>query len=1216
MPSSGFIHLHVHTAFSLLTSTVRVEGLLQRVRELKMPAVALTDQGNLFAAIPFYTQCLKAGVKPLLGAQILVVPNRLDHSERLDREVRDQLILLSRNQEGWRNLLRILSVGHLEGSHGKPRVDLETLERHGQGLIALSGAAKGAIGRLLRAGETDAARAMALRLAKLFDDGAGVPNFYLELQRHDLPGEEAINRQTMDLAMELNLPLVATSDVHFLDPEDQPAQDALLCIGLGHTLHEEERPRFNAQHHFVPPAEMIRRFADVPEAVANTIRIAKRCNTRLELGRPMLPDFPVPEGNDLTSWLHHVAEEGLQGRLQRELQPHLSPEQFAAQEIVYKNRLDYEIDVIIQMGFPGYFLIVSDFIRWAKREKIPVGPGRGSGAGSVVAWALDITDLDPIRYQLLFERFLNPERVSMPDFDVDFCMDLREKVIHYVQDRYGADRVAQIITFGTLQARAVIRDVGRVLEFPYGRVDRIAKMIPNMLGISLETALQQEERLQKLQEDEPEVRDLMKLCLALEGLPRSAGTHAAGVVIANGPLTDTVPLYRDPRSSMPVTQFNMGDVEKAGLVKFDFLGLKTLTVIQATLKMVNTDRLARGEPPIDINQINLEDREVFRLLQEGRTRGVFQLESSGMREILKKLAPDTLEDVIALVALYRPGPLGSGMVDDFINRKHGQVAVSYPLPQLEPILKETYGVILYQEQVMKIAQVLAGYTLGGADLLRRAMGKKKAEEMASQRATFMDGARRNGIPEKKAEHIFDLMEKFAGYGFNKSHSAAYALISYQTAWLKTHHRVAFMAATMTCEMQFTDKLMHFIRECREMQIPVYPPDINRSRDVFMVEGEGIRYALIAVKSVGEGGVAALLDHRDREGPFRSLYDLCRRLGSGTLNKRMLEQLIRAGAFDSLVRNRRALLAGLPDAMSVGARKQADAALGYRDLFSDLADDESDPNSGDPPLPEVPEPDANQLLAFEKEALGFFLTGHPLQKYAEELSSYGLETTLTLRERFGATEGGDGGIGSGSGGHVNGSGSGHVNGGDAAEREGRSGSWNKGGKIDRGPLLKLAGLVAERKIHRTRKGDRMAFLTVEDMYGQLEIVVFPEVYQASRECLEGDAPVVVEGTVDASDEEPKMIADKIRTLDAFRQEICRVLHIKADMVTLSADVLQRLETVLTHHRGTECQVLLTLRLPQAQTILRLGRACSVQPSTRLLEELQELFGLQAVVFTRE
>ncbi|MBF0152686.1 MAG: DNA polymerase III subunit alpha [Magnetococcales bacterium] len=1197
MSPSAFVHLHVHTAFSLLTSSVRVESLIQRVRESKMPAVALTDQGNLFAAIPFYTQCLKAGIKPILGAQILVVSNLRDHSERPDREVRDQLILLSRNQEGWRNLLRILSVGHLEGSHGKPRVDLDTLQRHGRGLIALSGAAKGAVGRLLREKRIPEARSAALNLAKLFDDGAGVPNFYLELQRHDLPNEEEINGQTLSLALELNLPLVATSDVHFLDPADQPAQDALLCIGLGHTLHEESRPRFNAQHYLVPPEEMVRRFADVPEAIANTLQIARRCNTRLTLGKAMLPDFPVPDGNDLTTWLHHEANVGLQSRLQRELLPTLPVEQHAPTETLYKNRLDYEIDVIVQMGFPGYFLIVSDFIRWAKREQIPVGPGRGSGAGSVVAWALDITDLDPIRYQLLFERFLNPERVSMPDFDVDFCMDLREKVIHYVQGRYGADRVAQIITFGTLQARAVIRDVGRVLEFPYGRVDRIAKMIPNVLGITLESALKQEERLQKLLEDEPDVQELMNLCQALEGLPRSAGTHAAGVVIANGPLTDTVPLYWDPRSPMPVTQFNMGDVEKAGLVKFDFLGLKTLTVIQATLKMVNADRATRDETPIDINQIDLADPGVFKLLKEGRTRGVFQLESSGMREILKKLSPDTLEDVIALVALYRPGPLGSGMVDDFINRKHDLVEVSYQLPQLEPILKETYGVILYQEQVMKIAQVLAGYTLGGADLLRRAMGKKKAEEMASQRATFMEGARRNDIPEKKAESIFDLMEKFAGYGFNKSHSAAYALISYQTAWLKTHHAVAFLAATMTCEMHSTDKLMHFTRECREMRIPVYPPDINRSRDVFVVEGEGIRYALPAVKSVGAGGVASMLVVRDRDGSFGSLYDLCRRLGSGILNKRMLEQLIKAGAFDSLVKNRNALLQGLPHAMSQGARKQTEVSLGYRDLFSALDEESAASGSGAPPLPEAPEPDANQLLTFEKEALGFFLTGHPLQKYAAELSTYGLETTLSLRERFGP-------------------GDGNGNGPEPAGGSGRQEGWSQKGKFDKGPLFKLAGLVAGRKIHRTRKGDRMAFLTLEDMYGQLEIVLFPEVYQASRECLDGDTPVVAEGTVDGSDEEPKMVVEKMRTLDAFRQEVCRELRIEADLATLSPEVLQRLDSLLTLHRGKECRVRLTLTGPDARTTLLFGASHAVRPGTALLEGTQELFGAHAVFYTRD
>ncbi|MBF0624426.1 MAG: DNA polymerase III subunit alpha [Magnetococcales bacterium] len=1171
MASPPFVHLHVHSAHSLLVSTVRIGALVDRCRQWDLPAVALTDQGNLFAAIPFFTGCLKAGIKPLFGAQVYLVPDHTDQSQRSDRESRDQLILLCRDRSGWRNLLQLLSLGHLEGSNGKPRIDLGLLRRHAGGLLALSAGAKGAVGRLLADDRLQEAAAAARELAGILDDGCGTPNFYLEVQRHGQPEDDLLVSRTVALAHELNLPLVASADVHFLDPEDQPAQDALLCVGLGATLYQQDRPRFQGHYHFASAGEMARRFQDLPEALANTLQIARRCNVTLELGRPMLPHFKVPDGTDLETHLRSEAEAGLALRLTSQVCPLHPPDAWATVRAQYRQRLEYELDVIGQMGFPGYFLIVSEFIRWAKQKKIPVGPGRGSGAGSLVAWSLDITDLDPIRYQLLFERFLNPERVSMPDFDVDFCMDLREKVIQHVQEFYGADRVAQIITFGTLQARAVIRDVGRVMEFPYLRVDRIAKLIPNVLGISLREAVAQEERLRALMEEEPEVKSLVELALALEGLPRSAGTHAAGVVISDGPLHDTVPLYRDPRSDMPVTQFNMGDVEKAGLVKFDFLGLKTLTVIQATLDMVNPQRQARGEEPIDINRIDLADPLAFRLLKEGRTRGVFQLESSGMREILKKLAPDTLEDVIALVALYRPGPLGSGMVDDFIRRKHGETAVVYPLPQLEPILKETYGVILYQEQVMKIAQVLSGYSLGGADLLRRAMGKKKPEEMASQRATFMEGALRNGIPEKKAESIFDLMEKFAGYGFNKSHSAAYALISYQTTWLKAHYPVAFMAATMTCDMIHTDKLMHFIRECRDMGITVHPPEVNRSGKGFTVEDGGIRYGLAAVKNVGEAAVTALLETRSAGGPFRSLFDLCRRLGQAHLNKRIMEQLIRSGACDTLGGNRNALLLGLPLAMSQGAKRHQQEELGIRDLFSAQEEDEGVAGE-DALLPNVPDPDPNTLLAHEKEALGFFLTGHPLEEYKEELDGYGVMDSLTLRERYA-----------------------------------------EGATTADSPTVRVAALVAERKLHRTRKGDRMAFLTLEDRFGQLEAVVFPDTYQENRERLESDQPLVVEGGVESGEEDPKLTVNRIRTLDEYRAEVCRELRIRANAHILDDGELDRLAELLTRHAGGQCRVLLELTLPFCRATVSLGDAFLVHPSGALLGELRHRFGDQAARF---
>ncbi|MEO5364825.1 MAG: DNA polymerase III subunit alpha [Magnetococcus sp. WYHC-3] len=1174
MDHASFVHLHVHSSLSLLNSTVRLKELVERARSERMPALALTDQGNLFAAIQFNALCTKAGIQPLFGAQVLVVDNLRDKSQRPDREVRDQLILICQNDIGWRSLLALVSIGHLEGSHEQPRIDWQVLERYNAGLICLSGGGKGAVGRLLAAGDEAGAATVARRLAEIFAPDAGAPRFFIELWRHGVAGEALVVNASVRLAQRLDLPVVASADVHFLAPEDRRAHDALVCIGQGRTLFDESRPRLTERHAFLGAEAMRTLFADLPEACDNTLYIARRCSLRLKLGKPMLPDFQAPGGVDLAQWMGQLAREGLERRLNDQVYPllpaHASRESTAE---TYRKRLEFELQVIAQMGFPGYFLIVSDFIRHAKSRGIPVGPGRGSGAGSVVAWSLDITDLDPLRYALLFERFLNPERVSMPDFDVDFCMERREEVIEYVKDRYGADRVAQIITFGTMLAKAVIRDVGRVLEMPYGRVDRIAKLVPNELGITLEQALAQEERLRQMRDEDPEVAELITLALQLEGLPRSAGTHAAGVVISNGPLIETVPLYLDPRSPMPVTQFNMGDVEKAGLVKFDFLGLKTLTVIDVALGIINAENAAKGATLVDINRIPLDDAASFTLLKEGRSRGVFQLESSGMREILKKLAPDTFEDIIALVALYRPGPLGSGMVDDFIARKHGRAAIEYPLPQLEGILKPTYGVILYQEQVMQISQVLAGYSLGGADLLRRAMGKKKPEEMAKQRATFMEGAARQQVNPERAGHIFDLMEKFAGYGFNKSHSAAYALVAYQTAWLKAHHPVAFMAATLTCDLLHTDKVMNFIRECRAMRIPILPPCINRSGVAFTVEGTGIRYGLAAVKNVGVGTVESLVQARKRGGAFTSLFDLCRRVESAALNRRVLENLIKCGACDDLSQHRAALLEQLPAALSRGSRSQQDSVLGVRSLFSD-------PGGAEEPLAEVlpdvpPWSDAEQL-AQEKSALGFYITGHPLDKYAAELADYGLENVARLRER--AMPGGGGG------------------------RSGRDGDG-----------VRVAGLVAEIKLHRTRKGDRMAFVTLEDGHGQFEVVLFSEIYAASRTLLDSAQPLVVTGPVEVEDDVVKMTAERVESLESLRERLCRGLIIQADGVTLTDSSLDILERSLAQHAGGSCRVYLQLRLPEAHALVALEKY-PVHPREALLDEVRALLGPKGARFS--
>nr|CRH08197.1 DNA polymerase III subunit alpha [Candidatus Magnetococcus massalia] len=1176
MSHAPFVHLHVHSGFSLLTSTAKLGDLIGRAKEQGMPALAISDQGNLFGAVQFFSACLKAGIKPIFAAQLYCVPDHTDLTQREDKEVRDQLILLAQNDEGWRNLMRLVSIGHLDGSHGQPRIDLPLLRQHAEGLMALSCGAKGAVGRLLSQGSEAEAEAAAQELKEIFGHDGQMPNFHIEIQRHGEPGEERLIKQSVTLAEKLELPLVATSDIHYMDSKDAPARDALFCVGASRTLYEENRPRLSDKYDFTSCEEMVAKFADIPEAIENTLLVAQRCNVKLKLGKPMLPDFELPEGENLESWLAHLSKEGLAERMEKYVLPRFDDTEHEEITKRYAERLEYELGIIIQMGFPGYFLIVSDFIKWAKGEDIPVGPGRGSGAGSLVAWCLSITDLDPIRYTLLFERFLNPERVSMPDFDVDFCMDRREKVIEYVQQKYGEDRVAQIITFGTMQAKAVIRDVGRVMEFPYGQVDKIAKLIPNELGITLDKAEAQEERLRQIQKDEQGVAKLMELAHSLEGSPRSCGTHAAGVVISNGPLTDTVPLYRDPRSPMPVTQFNMVDVERAGLVKFDFLGLKTLTVIDNTLQIVNAPRLERGDEPIDISTIDLEDKKTFRLLQDGKTKGVFQLESSGMREILKKLAPDTFEDIIALVALYRPGPLGSGMVDDFISRKHGLTPVEYPLPQLEPILNETYGVILYQEQVMKIAQVLAGYSLGGADLLRRAMGKKKAEEMAKQREIFMTGAGKLQINTEKAAYIFDLMEKFAGYGFNKSHSAAYALISYQTAWLKAHYPVAFLAATMTADMHNTDKVVHFVRECSAMGIDVLPPDVNASSVDFTVEDQAVRYGLAAIKNVGEVPMEAMVRARQEGGDFSTLLDLCQRTEEGHLNRRTMENLVKSGACDAMGEgNRAALMHVLPEALGRGSKHQSEQKLGFMNLFDDDGGEEQKEEAWQ--LPDMPDWDGDTRLEKEKEALGFYISSHPLRKYEAELEDYGISTIMGLQEKFGPE--GDGVVGS----------------------DGRAG-------------VRFSGVVSERKLHRTRKGDRMMFVTFEDIDSSIEAVVFPDDYLNYRDVLEEEGPLVVEGQAEVRDEEVKVAITGVRTLEAYRRHACRVVRVEIPEATMKAGGIEAMDAILEEFHDPEgCRVALILGMEQADVALVLSRQSTVRPSDKLLESMLSQFGSGSTTF---
>ncbi|NNJ84329.1 MAG: DNA polymerase III subunit alpha, partial [Gammaproteobacteria bacterium] len=923
MSSPSFVHLHLHTEYSLVDGIIRIPALIENVRNAGMPAVAVTDQGNLFAVVKFYRAAVAAGIKPIIGADVRI-------SDRDDQRHASRLVLLCQNTQGYQNLSRLVSKSYTSGQLGDiPVIHTDWLKNASAGLIALSGGREGSIGRALIEGRPQEARDWCQRLHALFPDC-----FYLELSRTGKEGEAMYEEGALALAVENNLPVVATNEVCFVLPDDFDVHEARVCIFEGNMLADPRRARrFSGEQYLRTPREMAECFADIPEAIENTVEIARRCNVAFRFGDNHLPDFPVSEGTSLDIWFKEQSRQGLEGRLAKLFNVE-SPD-FPTQRIPYDERLKTELDVIIRMGYSGYFLIVSDFIRWARENGVPVGPGRGSGAGSLAAFALEITDLDPIRYDLLFERFLNPERVSLPDFDVDFCMEGRDRVIEYVTKRYGgSELVAQIITFGTMAAKAVVRDVGRILGHPYGFVDQIAKLIPFDLGITLEKALEQEEMLRQRYENEEDVRALIDLAKRLEGLARNAGRHAGGVVIAPRPLTEFMPLYCEKGAAGVVTQLDKDDVESVGLVKFDFLGLRTLTIINWTIQNINrfalqtASRNGRGsagdseeetdagnQPLLDITTIPLDDKKTFELIKQGATNAVFQLESRGMRDLIRRLQPDDFEDIIALVALFRPGPLQSGMVDDFIERKHGRAKASYLHSELEPALKPTYGVILYQEQVMQIARVLAGYTLGGADLLRRAMGKKKASEMAKQRSVFVSGAKARGVDEDQASHIFDLMEKFAGYGFNKSHSAAYALIAYQTAWLKAHHPAAFMAAVLSGDMDKTDKVVISIDECRRMGLAILPPDINQCRFEFTVhDAKTIRYGLGAIKGAGEAALKSMLMVRDEHGPFTDLFDLCRRIDTRKMNRRVLEALIRAGALDGLGPTRTAIFNSLDAAI--------------------------------------------------------------------------------------------------------------------------------------------------------------------------------------------------------------------------------------------------------------------------------------------------------------
>ncbi|MDC1527503.1 DNA polymerase III subunit alpha [Gammaproteobacteria bacterium] len=1121
MNDKGFVHLRVHSEYSVIDGLVRVKALAGKTAELEMPAVAITDHVNLYALIKFYTAANQAGIKPICGCDVLVADD--DNPENFSI-----LVLLTRNLVGYKNLIELISRAHLEGQfRGNPYIKRSWLKDKSDGLIALSGGRAGEIGKAILNQDIALAEQSLTELTTIFPE-----SFYLELQRTSRPGEEEYIQEAVALAEKFNVPVVATNDVRFLNRDEFEAHEARVCINERRTLDDPRRPRVYSEEQYLRTAEEMQElFRDIPEALENTVEIARRCTLSLELGKPYLPNYPIPDGLTVAEFMRQESENGLKQRLETTFDR--EADDFAEITKKYQARLDFELDIISQMGFPGYFLIVMEFIQWAKNNDIPVGPGRGSGAGSLVAYVLKITDLDPLAYDLLFERFLNPERVSMPDFDVDFCMEGRDRVIEHVAELYGQEAVSQIITFGTMAAKAVIRDVGRVQGKSYGLADKLSKLVPFEVGMTLQKALEQEKQLVELIETDEEAEEIMEMAFKLEGVIRNVGKHAGGVVIAPTKLTDFSPLYCDESGGNLVTQYDKNDVESAGLVKFDFLGLRTLTIIDWAVKMINGANIrplgsARGpeqsesdqlvQPVVDINFIPLDDPAVYKMLEQGDTTAIFQLESRGMKDLIKRLKPSNFEDIIALVALFRPGPLGSGMVDDFINRKHGRMSVSYPHPDLEPVLKNTYGVILYQEQVMQIAQVLADYTLGGADMLRRAMGKKKPQEMQEQRQIFLAGSANKGIDSRQADTIFDLMEKFADYGFNKSHSAAYALVSYQTAWLKYYYPAHFMAAVLSADMQNTDKIVILIEECRRMEIPIISPDVNSGRFSFTVDGQGrIIYGLGAIKGLGEGTIENIIAVREESGPFTNLFDFCNRINMSVLNKRAIEALIRSGAIDSFGADRAVLLASMSEAVKTAEQSDRTEASGVADMFGDLVPDD---NAGDiySNYRNVRPWSEQRRLQEEKDSLGLYLSGHPIEEYLPEIQLMTKNRIVNL-------------------------------------------------KADKSTQM-VIGLIHDMRIIKSKRGDTIAILTLDDRSARIEVSLFGEVYESCRELLSKDIVVFVEGVVNideySGNSQLQIRARKLISFKDARQEYVRNITLNLHQENLPVESLQILQGILAEY----------------------------------------------------
>jgi DNA polymerase-3 subunit alpha len=1126
-----YVPLHLHTEYSLLDGAIRIDELVRKASEYRMPAIAITDHGNLFGAIEFYKKAVKAGLKPIIGCEVYLAPgSRFSRKVLPTGEKAFHLILLARDMDGYKNLMQLSSKAYIEGFYYKPRIDIELLQSHSKGLIGLSACMHGEVPYYIGLGDIDRAREAALRYKQIFGDR----NFYLELQDNGLKEQEEINRTLVELSKELQIPLVATNDCHYLRQEDHRAHDILLCIQTGKSVHAKDRLRFETdQLYFKSPEEIKRSFSEIPEAVKNSVEIAEKCNLDLRLGEPLLPTYKLPEDRTAEQELERLAEEGLRRKLGGD-----PPEE-------YMKRLQYEVRIINKMGFAPYFLIVWDFINFAKSRGIPVGPGRGSAAGSLVAYSLNITEIDPIKYNLFFERFLNPDRISMPDIDVDFCKDKRDEVIHYVAEKYGVDQVAHIITFGTMKARAVIRDVGRALDIPYSDVDRIAKMVPAGVNVTIDYALQTEQRLRDAYEKDPRIKELIDIARRLEGLCRHASTHAAGVVISPSPLTNYTPLYKNPSEDTITTQFDMKSVEAIGLLKFDFLGLKTLTVIEETLRY-----LKESGKNFDLSSIPLDDPKTYQLLSKGQTTGVFQLESSGMKDLLVRLEPGRFEDLIALVALFRPGPLGSGMVEDFIQRKKGHRKVEYDIPQLKEILDETYGVILYQEQVMRIAHKLAGFSMAEADILRKAMGKKQKEQMEALQTKFVSGAVKNGIPEEKAKRLFEVMSHFGEYGFNKSHSAAYAYLAYQTAYLKAHFPVEFMAANLSKE-ENSDKVVLFIKECRQMGIQVLPPDINLSESNFRVIGNSIRFGLEAVKGIGEAAVSEILRAR-KEGPFRDIEDLLQRVDTRKVNRKALESLVKAGALDSLVDLDAPVVLRRAKAMKLIEelmdRRSSPGLFGQQSLLSSEKEDTVEPWSEE------------ELLAAERESLGFYITGHPIDRYNPFLQGTGVRKTRVLEELPDTTE------------------------------------------------VTVAGIISTIKRTTTKTKERMAIFTLEDDEGSVECITFPDTYSRKADIIVKNNLVFIDGTTDKSEKGVKIIVRDLWSID----DVFSVKRFKVELTlaseTLNSDKLREVKETFVSSKG-DAPVYIRLRNNGYETVILTDY--SISPCFETLERLSSLLGSNSI-----